>query len=82
VSEKEPIKVVESQPVPMQGPPAELQKTLNKVSVKFNVKSMLDQETGEAMSDFINVAVQTVSALKAKVAELEKEIKASKEAKA
>ncbi len=56
-------------------PPVELQKVLNKLSVKYNAKSMLDQETGEAMTEFINVSVQIINQLKAKVAELEAKVK-------
>lgn len=59
-----------------QGPPAEVQKTLNKVSVKYNAKTMLDQEVGEAMTEYINTTVQLINSLKSKIAELEAKVKA------
>ena len=59
-----------------QGPPAELQKSLNKVSVKYNAKTMLDQEVGEAMTEYINTTVQLINSLKSKIAELEAKVKA------
>ena len=55
-------------------PPVEVQKILNKVSVKYNAKSMLDQEVGEAMTEYINTTVQLINGLKAKIAELEAKV--------
>ena len=76
-------KIVESQVQPIQAqPPTEVQKVLNKVSVKYNAKTMLDQEVAEAMTDYINTTVQLIAGLKAKVAELEAQLKPKEKSKA
>jgi hypothetical protein len=76
LSEKQPIV-----PQAQVQPPVEVQKVLNKVSVKYNAKSMLDSEVGEAMTEYINMTVMLINQLKAKVAELEAQVK-PKETKA
>jgi len=50
-------------------------KALNKLSVKFNAKNMLDQEVGEAISEYINITNQVIADLRKKVADLETEVK-------
>ena len=81
VSEKDKQSEPQVPVAPMQ-PPAEVQKVLNKVSVKYNAKSMLDQEVGEAMTEYISTTVQLITQLKAKVAELEALVPKPKEDKA
>ena len=73
---KEPDNIAPSQPQP-QAPlqPMEIdQQKLQRLSVKFNARAVMDQEVGEALSDYINASNQLKTQLKAKIAELEKKL--------
>ena len=56
------------QPLMQQNDP--LVQKLNKLSVKFNAKSMLEQEASEAISEYVNLAQQTIVALRKEVEDL------------
>jgi Rod binding domain-containing protein len=70
-------KANQNKPVAIAPPidPAVLDNKLNRMSVKFNAKSMLDQEFGEALSDYIGTANQLIAQLKAELAKLQEEQK-------
>jgi len=71
---KQPNK--QTEPLPQQPQADPIQVKLNRMSVKFNAKQMLEQEFGESLSDFINTATQLIGELSAQVAKLEAEQKA------
>jgi hypothetical protein len=72
-----PVKQVQPQamPQPVQDP---LQQKLNRLSVKFSAKTMLEQEFGESLSDFINTANQVIAGLQAQLAKVGTEQKEDK----
>ena len=43
---------------------------LNKLSVKFNAKQMLEQEASEAINEYVNLAQQTIMALRKELEEV------------
>ena len=57
------------QPQPMQ-PNDPLMQKLNKLSVKFNAKQMLEQEASEAINEYVNLAQQTIMALRKELEEV------------
>lgn len=54
--------------------PAVSQK-LNRLSIKFNAKTMLEQEFGEALTEYVNVANQVITELKIQLAKAQEESK-------
>ena len=50
------------------------QQKLQRLSVKFNARAIMDQEVGEALSEYINASNQVKTQLKAKITELEKKL--------
>lgn len=69
---KEVKQPIQSIPQPPQQDP--LAKPMNKLSMKFNMKTMFDQEVGEALTEYINTANQVIATLKTKVTELEEKL--------
>jgi hypothetical protein len=73
--------------VPVKVPPApiptlqQLQLEIQKLSTKYNAKTLLEQQSTEALQKVIGMSMSAVSGLEAKVKELEEEIKKLKESK-
>ena len=63
MSDKEQIS---PQPQVMQ-PNDPLVQKLNKLSVKFNAKQMLEQEASEAINEYVNLAQQTIMGLRKEI---------------
>lgn len=57
-----------TQPISNQQKSTGLEQKLNRLSVKFNAKTMLEQEFGESLSDFINTANQIIGELRVELA--------------
>jgi vacuolar-type H+-ATPase subunit I/STV1 len=75
--------IVEKVPQPIVKPTLpDLNVLVNKLSVKYNAKTMLEQESGEALSNYINAVNATIREKDAKIKELEEELKKAKEVKA
>ena len=74
MSEKETKQV---QPVQVPMDPA-IQQKLNRLSVKYNAKRMLEDEFGESLTDFINTANQVIATLSSEIAKYKEEEKVKK----
>ena len=64
---------ISPQPQVMQ-PNDPLVQKLNKLSVKFNAKQMLEQEASEAINEYVNLAQQTIMGLRKEIEGLKAKI--------
>lgn len=70
-----PIAVQSQIGMPQQDP---LAQKMNKITVKYNAKQMLEQEFGESLSEYINTANAIITELKKKLADAEASLVNSK----